>query len=173
MSADTQSSDWGAFSIGSANGTLGLGCRGTVYVFQNFENGDKFLFLLADLGFGFSIGFRLNQAARNLAKTLLSDKNVTNPRSYTKITANIAFSAHDLNFSPGGEATAGIALLVAGLSVTSVSAWPFFPKGAPVPGAEVNNDYFTGQVIYSTNDVGLSASAAYQFLGRWLKLWSF
>jgi hypothetical protein len=101
----------------------------------------------------------------------VSDKNFVNPNSYTKIVANRKFSASDLNFSPGAEATIGVAAGIGGFSATSISAWPFF-QGAPTPGAEVNNDYFTGQVIYSTNDVGLSASAAYQFLGGWVRLWS-
>ena len=172
MSIYTKSSEWGAFSVASANTAFGLGARGTVYVLRNFDNADKFLFLLADLGFGFSVGARLNQLIRNLAKTLMSDKDFVNPNSYTKITANKPFSASDLNWSPGAEATIGITVLLAGCSATSVSAWPFF-QGAPAPGEEVNNDYFTGQVIYSTNDIGLSATAAYQFLGRWVKLWSF
>lgn len=172
MPINTESSNWGAFSVASANSVIGLGARGTVYVFRNFDNTDKFLFILADLGFGFSIGIRLNQAIRNLAKALLSNKDFANPDSYTRITVNKPFSANDLNWSSGAEATIGIALLLAGYSATTVSAWPFF-QGAPVPGAEVNNDYFTSQVIYSTNDIGLSANAAYQFIGRWVKLWSF
>lgn len=172
MSVYTKSEDWGAFSVASATGAFGLGARGTVYVFRNFDNANKFLFLLADLGVGFSVGFRLNQLIRNFAKTLLSNKDLVNPDSYTRITANRPFSASDLDWSPGAEATAGVAAGLVGCSATSVSAWPFF-QGAPRPGEEVNNDYFTGQVIYSTNDIGLSASASYQFLGRWVKLWSF
>jgi hypothetical protein len=172
MSVYTKSDDWGAFSVASANGSLGLGVRGTVYVFRNFDNANKFLFLLADLGFGFSIGYRLNQLIRNLAKTVMSNKDFVNPDSYTKLTANRSFSASDLNWSPGAEATAGVAAGMVGFSVTTISAWPFF-QGAPEPGKEVNNDYFTGQEIYSTNDFGLSATAAYQFIGRWVKLWSF
>jgi hypothetical protein len=146
--------------------------RGTVYVLRKFDNADKILFLLADLDFKFSVGLRLNQLVRNLAKALLSNKDFVNPDSYTKIAANKPFSASDLNWSPGAEATIGITALLAGCSATSVSAWPFF-QGAPEPGVEVDNDYFTGEVIYSTNDVGLSATAAYQFIGRWVKLWSF
>ena len=172
MSANTQSDQWGAFSVASANATLGLGVRGTVYVFRNFDNAEQFLFLLADLGFGFSVGVRLNQAIRNLAKAILSNKDFANPNSYTRITANKAFSANDLDWSPGAEATIGITALLAGCSATLISAWPFFHE-LPQPGVEVNNDYFTGQVIYSNNDIGLSASAAYQLLGRWVKLWSF
>ena len=166
------SSNWGAFSVASANTSFGLGARGTIYALRNFDTGERYLFLLADLGFGFSIGARINQVVRNLAKSLLNDKNFSNPSSYTKITANRPFSASDLNFSPGAEATIGIAILAAGCSATAISAWPFF-QGAPQPGQEVDNDYFTGSVIYSSNDIGLSASAAYQFLGRWVKLWSF
>lgn len=171
MSELTQSSSWGAFSVASANATLALGVRGTIYVFRNFDNGDRYLFLLADLGFGLSLGLRVNQLVRNIAKNLMSDKNFNNPGSYTKFTANKPFSASDLNLSPGGEATIGITVLVAGCSATAVSAWPFF-QGPPKSG-EVNNDYFTGQVIYSTTDIGLSVSGAYQFMGRWIKLWSF
>jgi hypothetical protein len=37
----------------------------------------------------------------------------------------------------------------------------------------VNNDYFTAVRIASTTDIGLQATGAYQFVGRWLKLWSF
>lgn len=172
MATNTTSSQWGAYSIASANGAFSLGVRGTVYVFRNFDNADKFLFLLGDLGFGFSIGLRLNQLIRNLAKALLSDKDFVNPDSYTRITTNKSFSASDLNWSPGAEATIGIAALIAGCSATSISAWPFF-QGAPDPGAEVDNDYFTGQVIYSTNDIGLSGTVAYQFIGLWVRLWSF
>ena len=172
MSVYTKSDDWGAFSVATANGALGLGVRGTIYTFRNFDNANKFLFLLADLGFGFQVGVRINQLVRNIARGLMSNKDFVNPDSYTKITANKAFSASNLDWSPGAEATIGIAAVLAGCSATKVSAWPFF-QGAPAPGEEVNNDYFTGQVIYSTNDIGLSAAAAYQFLGRWVKLWSF
>ena len=126
MSQYTESSEWGAFSVASANAALSLGVRGTVYVFRNFDNGDRFIFLLADLGFGFSVGVRVNQIVRNLAKTLLSDKNMLNPKSYTRIKANKAFSASSLNWSPGAEATIGIVTGIAGLSATTVSAWPFF-----------------------------------------------
>jgi hypothetical protein len=153
MSENTKSTNWGAVSLGSAAGSVTLGARGTVYVFQNFDNSDRFIFLLADLGFG--------------GRELLH-KRKYDPSSYTKITANIPFSASDLNWSNGGEATIGIAALIAGASATSVSAWPLFLPGPPVPGAEVNNDYFTGQVLYGTNDVGLSASVAYQFIGMWI-----
>src|SRR3954470_6608402 len=98
MGIDTKSTNWGAYSLASANATLGLGLRGTVYVFRNFDNDNKFLFLLADYGFGISIGFRLNQVIRNLGKALLSDKNFSNPASYTKITCNKTFSADDLDW---------------------------------------------------------------------------
>jgi hypothetical protein len=70
MSIDTASTNWGAYGIASASSALGLGGRGTVYIFRNFDNADKFLFLLGDLGFAFSYGYRLNQAIRNLAKSL-------------------------------------------------------------------------------------------------------
>jgi hypothetical protein len=89
---------------------------------------------------------------------------MVNPKSYTKFTANTPFSADDLDWAPGAEATIEIAVALAGCSATSVSAWPFF-QGAPEPGAEVDNDYFTGPIIYSTNDIGLSAFAAYQAAG--------
>jgi hypothetical protein len=172
MASDTTSSDWGAFSVASANGNLGLGVRGTVYAVRNFTNGDRFLFLLGDLGFGFSLGARVNPIIRNLAKTVLSDKNFDNPGSYTRIKANKSFSASDLNLAPGAEATIGVTATVVGISATTISAWPFF-QNQHKPNEEVNEDFFTGAVIYSTNDIGMSVSVAYQFLGRWVKLWSF
>jgi hypothetical protein len=172
MGEGTTSKNWGAFSVAGASASLGLGARGTVYVFRNFDNGDRYLFLLADLGVGFSLGFRVHQAIRSMGKALLNNKDFVNPNSYTKIIANKAFSSDDLDFSPGVEATIGVAATVVGISATAVSAYPFF-QGAPKPGEEVNNDYFTSQIIYSTNDIGLSASAAYQFIGRWVKLWVF
>lgn len=172
MSINTPSRNWGAYAVAGANAALGLGARGTIYIFNNFDTSDKFIFLLADLGFGFAIGPRLNQGVRNLGRAALSSKSFYDPNSYTKITANREFSAGDLNWSPGAEMTIGVAVLLAGLSATAISAWPFF-DGPPRPGVEVNNDYFSGQVIYNTNDVGLSAGVAYQFIGRWVKLWSF
>jgi hypothetical protein len=172
MGIDTASSNWGAMSVANASGNIGLGARGTVYVLRNMDNGDRFLFLLADLGIGFTFGVRLNQIFRNLGKTLLSDKSFNNPASFTKIAVNRSFSADDLDLSPGAEATIGIVALTAGVSATSISGWPFF-QGAPKPGETVDNDYFSGSVIYSTTDIGLSAGGAYQFIGRWFELWTF
>jgi hypothetical protein len=172
MGINTTSSNWGALSVASASAAIGLGTRGTLYTLRNMDNGDRFLFVLADLGFGFTLGVRLNQIIRNLGKTLLSDKSFNNPASYTKIAVNRSFSADDLDLSPGAEATIGVVALATGWTATSISAWPFF-QGAPQPGATVDNDYFSGSVIYSTTDVGLSAGGNYQFIGRWVEVWTF
>lgn len=171
MSKGTDSSNWGAVSVATITHSVGLGFRGTFYVFRNLDNNDKFLFLLVDLGMGFSFGVRLNQMIRNLWKVTFKDMTFNNKEIYTKIEANKPFSSDDLNFSPGAEATIGIVVLTAAAGATSISAWPFF-QGTPKPGEEVNNDYFTGQVIYSKTDIGLSANANYQFLGRWFRLYS-
>jgi len=171
MGRSTQSNNWGAFSLAGLSAQLSIGARNTLYAVRNFDNNDTFLFLLADLGFGYSFGVRLDQRIRTLAKLILSDKYLMNSRSYTPIKANRQFSAGDLNLARGAEATIGVAAMLAGCSATSISAWPFF-QGSPSAG-EVDNDYFTGSIIYSTNDVGLSVTAAYQFLGTWFRVWSF
>lgn len=173
MSADTKSSSWGAFGAGSVNANVGLGFRGTVYCFKNFDNGDMYLFLLADLGFGYSVGPNINRWVRQLWKEVVGYKDVLDNDSFTKIKANKPFSASDLNFAQGGEATAGVTYGPYSFSATTVSAWPFFWEGDLLPnGSVVNRDYFTGQVLYGKTDIGLSVGVAYQFLGRWVKLWS-
>ena len=168
MATDTESTNWGAVSVFSLSGAVGLGTRGTLYVFRNVDTEELYLFALIDIGFGLSAGVKVNQYVRNLYKTIVGNKNLSDAATYTSIPVNRAFSADDLNLASGAEATANIAVVVVGASVTAISAWPFF-QGEPQAGA-VNNDYFTGVQIFSTTDIGLAAGANYQFKGLWIKL---
>jgi hypothetical protein len=171
MSSGTTSANWGAVSVATVTGAMALGARGTVFVFRNGDNSDKFIFFLASLGFGLSLGVRVNQLIRNIWKSVVKNTDFNDPSAYTPIVANSSFSADDLAWSPGAEATIGITILDDSAGASAISAWPFF-DGAPKPGQEVNNDYFTSQVIYSKTDIGLSGNINYQFLGRWFKLYS-
>ena len=172
MGVDTISSNWGAVGIASYSGELGLGARGTLYAFRNFDTGDKFLFVLADLGFGVGWGFSVPEEIRQFFKAAVNNKNMEDLSIYTMFPANKPFSATDLNFARGSEATAGVAVVILGTAITLISAWPFF-QGASQPGQEVNNDYFSGAEIRSNGfELGLQAKAAYQFLGVWVKVWS-
>lgn len=170
MTTDIQSGHWGALSVMSLNApSLALGGRGTLYSLRNGDTEECYLFALLDLGFSASFGIKVNQQVKNLWKVIVGGKNLIDSSLYTPIQANRPFSADDLNFAPGAEATAGAVVLSAAVSATTISAWPFFESPSE-PGAEVNNDYFTGATIYSTTDIGLSAGIAYQFLGRWIRL---
>jgi hypothetical protein len=172
MGSRTKSENWGAVSVANVTGAVGLGARGTVFVFRNADNDEKFLFFLASLGFGLSFGVRIHQEFRSIFRAVAKNSDFNDPDTYTTIVPNYAFSADDLAWSPGAEATIGLVVFVDSFGASSISAWPFF-QGAPKPGQEVNNDYFSGQVIYSKTDIGLSANANYQFLGRWFKVYSF
>jgi hypothetical protein len=169
MSNSTESHNWGAVSLVSVNANAGLGFRGTIYEFRNMDNGNRFSFLLASLGVGFALGFRINQILRNFYKAATKRKDLNDPALYTKLPVKRRFSADDLAWSPGAEATIGVTLLVAGCTVTLISAWPFF-QGAPEPGEVVDNDYFSGAEIVSLYDLGLGAQGAYHFMGRWIRL---
>jgi hypothetical protein len=168
MSRFTTSQNWGAMGIVSGSAGLGLNGSGTVYLFRNQDNADRFLFLLADLGIGGSLGIGLKKI-REVVRLVLHNANLYDPRSYSDVSANKEFSAWDLHLASGAEASAGFAV-VAGYSWTVISAWPFF-QGEPTS-AEVNNDYFTG-VNVSGIQAGISAGGAYRFYGMWFKLWSF
>lgn len=173
MSTDTISSNWGAVAIASVSGEVGLGARGTLYVYRNFDTGERFLYALVDLGFGLGVGFSISEEIKQLFKATTSGKNMDDPTVYTLIPVHNPFSASDLHLASGSEATAGVTVAILGASITLVSAWSFF-QSAPEPGQEVNNDYFSGaQIISNGFDLGLQAKAAYQFMGRWIKLWSF
>jgi hypothetical protein len=153
---------------------FGIDARGSIYLFRNADTGEKYLFALADVGFGASYGISISSLVKTvLANMFSSSKDLDNPDSYSKIVGNRPFSADDLNFAQGAEAVAGAELGVAGVSITLLSAWPFFSEGAPQPGEEVNNDYFSGAEIDGSSGIGASVSAAYQFLGKWFRLWSF
>ena len=76
MGVDTISSNWGAVGIASYSGELGLGARGTLYAFRNFDTGDKFLFVLADLGFGVGWGFSVPEEIRQFFKAAVNNKNM-------------------------------------------------------------------------------------------------
>ena len=168
MATGTNSSNWGAVSIVSASGGVGLNASGTIYLFRNHDNGDKFLFLLADLGIGGSLGIKSKKIA-DLVKRILNSAAIYDSSSYSTITANRAFSADDLNLARGAEASADVAL-IAGYNATVISAFPFF-SGAPSSDV-VNNDYFTGAYVGGWQ-IGVGIGAAYRFYGLWFKLWSF
>jgi hypothetical protein len=168
MSVNTKSNNWQAISIVSASGGLGLNGAGTVYLFHNKDNGDKFLFLLADFGLGGGFGIR-SEAIGKVLKTILNSTALYNFTSYSDIPANRTFSASDLHLSRGAEATIGVTLL-AGYSYTAISGFPFF-SGPPKSG-EVNNDYFSGANV-SGKQFGIGGGAAYRFFGSWFKLWNF
>jgi hypothetical protein len=167
MGTSTNSTNWGAIGTVSASGGLGLNASGTIYLFRNHDNGDKFLFLLADLGLGGSLGITTKKI-KTLVKTILNSHALYDVRSYSDIPANRPFSADDLNLARGAEATASAAV-VAGYSATVISGFPFF-TGAP--DGEANHDYFTGANV-SGYQIGVGVGAAYRFYGMWFKLWSF
>lgn len=170
MSKETESSNWGVFSLASLKAGTGLNAMGTLYVFRNFDTNERFLFALCDLGLGASIGFKIK--GKPLLKLIMNSKKFDKLASYTRIKANKPFSASDLNLAQGAEATAGITLFKKGCSTTLISAFPFFTESHE-PNQEYNDDYFSGALIVSCgDDLGLDAKAAYQFFGKWIKLWS-
>ena len=169
MAIETSCKNWGAMGIVGVSSGLGLNAAGTIYLFRNQDNGDKFLFMLADLGIGGSFGIKSDKLSK-LVKAILNSTNIGDPRSFSSIPANKSFSASDLNLAKGAEATVGAAL-VAGYSSTVISAFPW-TVSAPKPGEEVNNDYFSGADV-SGWQAGVGAGAAYRFYGLWFKLWSF
>src|SRR3954454_15801807 len=154
MATETVSSNWGAVGVFSLSGQAGLGAKGTLYVFRNSDTGESYLFALIDLGFGLSLGFKLSQYIRTVYKAILSNKNLADPASYTPIPVNVPYSADDLHFAQGAEASVGAVVGVLAASTTAILAWPLF-RGEPQPG-EVNNDYFSGAQIQSSTDLGLS-----------------
>ena len=170
MGKATASKNWGAIGIVSVSGGLGLNGSGTIYLWRNGDNDEKFLFMLADVGLGGTFGINIKKL-HILVKKVLGIVTAYDPRSYTTIPCNKSFSADDLNLARGAEATIGVTLL-AGYSYTVISGWPMF-GGAPDAGGEpVNNDYFSGADV-SGIQAGLGLGAAYRFLGGWGKLWSF
>lgn len=169
MSKSTKTTNWGIVGWISASGGLGLNAAGTIYMLHNFGNGERFLFLLADIGLGGAFGLK-SEGIHTLVKKILSSVSVYDTTSISKITANREFSAEDLHLASGAEATVG-ATALAGYSATTISAWPFLSTGTP-DSRPVNNDYFSG-VDVSGWQAGLGAGAAYRFYGLWVKLWSF
>jgi hypothetical protein len=169
MTIYTETKNWGAVSLVSLTSQLTFGFRGTIYEFRNMDTGERFDFLLATLGAGLGLGIRVNQIIRNAYKAATKTKDLSDPSLYTIIPCNKAFSADDLDWSPGAEATAGVTFIAVGYTLTTISAWPFF-NGPPKPGEVVNNDYFSGAEIKSKFDLGLSGQAAFQFMGRWIKV---
>lgn len=162
--------NWSALGVMSLNApSLALGIKGTLYAFRNGDTQESYLYALVDVGFNWTIGVKVNQHVKNLWKVIVGGKNLLDYSSYTPIPANRPFSADDLNFAPGAEISGGVVVLASAVSKTMISAWPFFHEPSE-PGAEVNNDYFTGATIHSTTDIGLTAGMAYQFMGRWIRL---
>jgi len=171
MGKTTESSNWGALGIASAGGGVGLNVQGSVYLLRNQDNGNRFLFLLADFGPGFSWGGSSVSPRKvlQLVKSILRNSSVNDPSSYSDIPANRPFSADDLHFARGAEATYGAGYVV-GYAVTVISAWPMF-SGAPEPGVEVNNDYFSGADVRGLQ-TGIGMSMAYRLFGEWVRIWT-
>ena len=171
MATETSSKNWGAIGIANISSGVGLNVSGTIYLFRNHDNGDRFLFALADLGIGVSFGAKADKIT-SLVKTILGKASLNDVSSFTAIPANRSFSASDLNLARGAEATIG-ATATAGYSATVISAFPW-TIFAPKPGEEVNNDYFSGVDVSGLQlGAGVSVAVAYRFYGLWFKLWSF
>ncbi len=172
MGMNTTSSNWAALGIASAGGGIGLNLQGTIYLFRNNDNGDRFLFLLADFGPGFSFGGSAASPSKvwKVVKSILQNSSLNDPRLYSDVPANRPFSAADLHLARGAEATAGAGYFM-GYAFTVISAWPTF-TGAPKPGEEVNNDYFSGADVQGWQ-TGIGVSLAYRLYGEWAKLWTF
>src|SRR4051812_38164284 len=130
MAVETSSTNWGAIGIIGISSGIGINVSGTIYLFRNHDNSDRFLFALADLGIGGSFGFKSDKIA-TLVKTILGKASLGDMSGFTKITANKSFSASDLNLARGAEATVGAASL-AGYSATTISAFPW-TISAPAP----------------------------------------
>ena len=174
MPSETKSTNWGICSLASLNEGLGVNVKATLYAFKNFDTFELFLFVLGDIGLGYSAGFKFGKIYTLLLKSTQKLKDIMEGGGITHLShINYPFSADDLAFASGAEMfiniSAGIGDVGAALGITNISAWPSSHPIEP-NGSIVNFDYFSGESIYSTKDFGLSAGCGYQFKGIWLKV---
>lgn len=86
------SSNWGAVGLTTFSAEMGLGERVSVYAFLNRETKERWVYLLATLGIGFSLpALKIPKMVTQLAKATLNSKNLLDEKTYTAIAVNRPF----------------------------------------------------------------------------------